>query len=171
MTRIDRAEAIARAWRRERPDLDPSSIGVVTRVWHLAKVFGDERRRLLAEKDIEPSLMNLLGTLRRSGEPYALTTRELADRDAVTPAAISQRLTRAEKKGWVTREPAGGRSVLVRLTDTGREVVDDTAGAIFDCEDDLLRALPPERRELLAELLRDLCLDLDDGSPVGQVGD
>ncbi|MCT2582887.1 MarR family winged helix-turn-helix transcriptional regulator [Actinophytocola gossypii] len=170
MSDDDRAAEIMAAWRRERPDLDPSSIGVVTRIWHLAKVFGDERRRLLASAGIEPSLMDLLGALRRGGEPYAMTTRELAEREAVTAAAISQRLTRAERKGWVSREPGGGRRVVVRLTDAGREVVDRTAGAIFDHEDGLLATLSDENRANLAGLLRELCLDLAGDVPVGHVG-
>lgn len=159
MGEYDRAAEIMAAWRRERPDLDPSSVGTVTRIWHLAKVFGTERRKLLAELDIEPALMDLLGTLRRSGSPYALTTRELAEREAVTPGAISQRLTRAEQKGWVVREPASGRQVLVRLTRAGRQVVDATAGAIFAHEDRLISVLAPDRREALAQLLKDLCLE------------
>ena len=159
------------AWERERPDLDPSSIGVVTRIWHLAKVFGLERRRLLATVGVEPSLMDLLGALRRGGEPYAMSTRELAEREAVTPAAISQRLTRAEQKGWVTREPGDGRTVLVQLTDTGREIVDSTAGAIFAHEDGLLANLSDDRRAALADLLRELCLELTTDIPVGHVGE
>jgi DNA-binding MarR family transcriptional regulator len=166
----DRAAAIMAAWERERPDLDPSSIGIVTRVWHLARVFGPERRRLLAELGIEPSLMDLLGTLRRSGPPYALTTRELAVRAAVTPAAISQRLTRAELKGWVAREPAGGRSVLVRLTEPGIAIADATAGAIFAHDDALLATMPAHRRAALAELLRGLCVDLAGDVPLTHVG-
>jgi len=158
------------AWERERPDLDPSSIGVVTRIWHLAKVFGLERRRLLATVGVEPSLMDLLGALRRGGEPYAMSTRELAEREAVTPAAISQRLARAEQKGWITREPGSGRSVLVRLTDTGREVVDSTAGAIFAHEERLLATLSDDRRAQLAELLRELCLELTADVPLDHVG-
>jgi DNA-binding MarR family transcriptional regulator len=170
MSKTDRAATIMAAWERERPDLDASSIAIVTRIWHLAKLFGAERRTLLADLDIEPALMDLLGTLRRSGSPYALTTRQLAERAAVTPAAISQRLSRAERKGWVTREPGSGRSVLVRLTDSGREVADATAEAIFAHEDSLLAGLSDGRRADLADLLRDLCVDLDADGPVGHVG-
>jgi DNA-binding MarR family transcriptional regulator len=117
-----------------------------------------------------PSLMDLLGTLRRSGKPYALTIRELAERDAVTPAAISQRLTRAERRGWVTREPASERHVLVRLTTSGQDMVDAAAGAIFAHEDRLLAFLAPDRRALLAELLKDLCLELAEDAPIDHVG-
>ena len=49
----DRSDRIMSAWQRERPDLDPSSVAVITRIWHLAKVFEDERRRLLEGEGID----------------------------------------------------------------------------------------------------------------------
>ena len=154
-TGTDRAGWIEAAWRRERPDLDPSSIAVITRIWHLAKVFADERRHLLATLEIDPALLDLLGALRRAGQPYTLTTRELAHHTLVTPAAISQRLTRAERHGWVTRTPGSGRRVLVQLTDAGRELIDHTAGRIFEREQELLASLnEAEQRQLATQLER-----------------
>lgn len=153
---VDRAQAIMNAWRRERPDLDPSSVAVITRIWQLAKVLGDDRRRLLASLDVEPALVDLLGTLRRAGDPYTLSTRELAERALVTPAAISQRLARAEQHGWVTRERVANRTVLVRLTGKGRDVIDHIAGEIFNHEDQLLCVLALDQRRELADHLERL---------------
>ncbi|MBB3664002.1 MULTISPECIES: MarR family winged helix-turn-helix transcriptional regulator [Prauserella salsuginis group] len=170
MSKPDRAAQIMAAWSRERPDLDPSSIAIVTRIWHLAHAFGIERRQLLSRQGIDPALMDLLGTLRRSGAPYALTTRQLAEFDGVTPAAISQRLTRAERQGWVSREPGEDRSVVVRLTDSGRRIVDETAGAIFAHEDRLLAVLDESERDTLAGLLHTLCLEHTGDLPVDHVG-
>lgn len=162
----DRAAAIEAAWLRERPDLDASSVRVVTRVWHLAALLSGHRRRLLHARGLDPALLDLLGTLRRAGDPWALTTRDLAERSLVTPAAISQRLTRAEQRGWVTREPAAtGRQVLVRLTDAGRETIDATAGAIFAQERDLLAGLPDAERDTLAGLLGRLIADVAGTGP------
>jgi DNA-binding MarR family transcriptional regulator len=169
-TDADRAAWIEDAWRRERPDLDPSSIAVITRIWHLAKVFGDERRRLLATLKVDPALLDLLGTLRRTGAPYALSTRELAEHTLVTPAAISQRLNRAEQQGWVTREPAPHRHVVVRLTATGRELIDDIAGRIFDRENELLAALTPAERRDLAAHLKQLVLAVAVPGPMPPLG-
>lgn len=167
----DRAGRIQEQWERERPDLDASSIGVVTRIWQLAKVFGERRRELLRSHDIEPALMDLLGTLRRSGEPYALTTRQLAERSMVTPAAISQRLSRAEKQGWVARAPGGDRTTLVTLLPAGKSKVDATAGAIFEADTHLLAALDASERDRLAALLEALGASIDPGGPLPHVGD
>lgn len=149
----DRAAMIEAQWRRERPDLDPSSIGVITRIWHLGKVFSANRRELLATLGIDTALMDLLGTLRRSGEPYRLSTRDLAEASVVSPAAISQRLTRAEQRGWVRREPGKARSVDVQLTDEGQRITDEFAGAIFVSDEAMLEGLSPEDRAELERLL------------------
>ncbi|NLG21555.1 MAG: MarR family transcriptional regulator [Actinomycetales bacterium] len=149
----DRAAMIEAQWRRERPDLDPSSIGVITRIWHLGKVFSANRRELLARLGIDTALMDLLGTLRRSGEPYRLSTRELADASVVSAAAISQRLARAEQRGWVRREPRPGRRVDVQLTEEGRRITDEFAGAIFVSDEAMLDGLSSEDRAELTRLL------------------
>ncbi len=166
----DRSERIETEWRRERPDLDPSSIGVVTRVWELAKIFGDRRRRLLAEQDVDSALMDLLGLLRRSGPPHALTTRELTERAMVSAGAISQRLTRAENRGWVRRVPGPARQVVAELTDEGRDTVDRVAGLIFAADDEALAGLSDRQRRDLAALLRRLTLTLGSGGPIPHVG-
>lgn len=97
--------------------------------------------------------MDLLGTLRRSGDPYRLSTRELADVSVVSPAAISQRLARAEERGWVRREPASARRVEVQLTEEGRRITDEFAGAIFDSDEALLGGLSELDRADLTRLL------------------
>lgn len=60
--------------------------------------------------------------------------------------------------------------MLVTLTDEGRDVVDEVAGAIFDRDDQLLAVLGPDRREALADLLRHLSVDLAGDAPVDHVG-
>src|SRR5215469_10311076 len=122
----DPVDAIAHAWQRERPGTPVESIGLVTRIWRLASLFADDRRRLLAAQGVDAALLDLLGTLRRAGPPYCLTTRDLSERTGVTPGAISQRLARAERDGYITRSPAGrpSRAVAVTLTPKGHQLVE-----------------------------------------------
>ncbi|GHA19409.1 hypothetical protein GCM10010303_32250 [Streptomyces purpurascens] len=160
----DPADAIAAAWSRERPQTPVGSIGVVTRIWQLAKHFGDDRRRVLAEAGVDPATLDLLSVLRRSGKPYTMSTRDLAVHSLVTAGAISQRVARAERDDLVTRRPAPGRSraVLVELTPAGHELVERTVDRVLAREAQLLERLGPERREALAELLRELLDDVQD---------
>jgi DNA-binding MarR family transcriptional regulator len=156
------ADAIAASWSRERPQTSVASIGVVTRIWQLAKHFGEDRGRVLAEAGVDPPTLDLLSVLRRSGPPYTMSTRDLAAHSLVTAGAISQRVARAEREKLVTRRPAPGRSraVLVELTPAGHELVERTVDRVLGREAQLLESLDPDRREQLADLLRELLADV-----------
>ncbi|HEX4222196.1 MAG TPA: MarR family transcriptional regulator [Pseudonocardiaceae bacterium] len=149
------AGEIAAAWTRERPGTPTGSIGVVTPLWRLAKLFGDDRRRVLAQADVSPATLDLLSVLRRSGPPYTLDTRELAARTLVTAGAISQRVGKAEKEGLVRRSPGTdrARAVLVSLTDAGHALVERTVDQVLTREASLLDGLTDEQREHLTQLL------------------
>lgn len=151
---------IAAAWERERPGTPVDSIGIVTPLWRLAKLFADDRRRLLAEAGVDPATLDLLSVLRRSGTPYELTTRELAARTLVTAGAISQRVARAEQAGLVTRRTADdkSRTVRVALTEAGHDLVEHTVDQVLNRESDLISSLTDNQRKRLAKQLQ-LLLD------------
>lgn len=171
----DQVDAIALAWLRERPGTSVESIGIVTRIWHAAKLFGDDRTRLLRSNDADAATLDLLSTLRRSGEPYTLTTRELAAAGMVTAGAISQRVDRAEKQGLVRRTPrTGSRAVDVTPTEAGHKTVERLVDAVLGRELELLESLDSEEREALARLLSKLLAGLQDElgtQRISQVGD
>lgn len=143
---------IAAAWQRERPGTPVSSITIVTPIWRLAKLLADDRRRVLAEAGVDGATLDLLSVLRRSGPPYTLSTREIADRTLVTAGAVSQRIARAERDDLVTRRP-DGRAVLVTLTDAGHAVVEATVDQVLGRETQLVGGLSGEQQAQLAELL------------------
>lgn len=147
------AAEIAAAWQRERPGTPVSSIEIVTPIWRLAKLLADDRRRVLAAAGVDGATLDLLSVLRRAGQPYALSTRDIADRTLVTAGAVSQRVARAERDGLVSRAAGANRSVLVTLTDAGHATVEDTVDRVLGREADLVAGLTPDQRASLAELL------------------
>jgi DNA-binding MarR family transcriptional regulator len=170
----DPVDATALAWMRERPGTPVEGIGVVTRIWRLAKLLGDDRRRTLAAAGADAATLDLLSVLRRSGPPYRLTTRELGERTRVTAGAISQRVARAEERGLVRRDRARGtRRVGVSLTPSGHALVESLVDRVLGREAELVSHLSDEQRRVLTELLRSLLDDLQDRlGPAGfsQVG-
>ena len=156
------AAEIARAWERERPGTPTDSIEIVTPLWRLAKLFADDRRRLLGELGIDPATLDLLSVLRRSGPPYELSTRELTRRTLVTAGAVSQRVGRAEQAGLVARrtEGDGSRAVIVSLTDDGHALIERTVDQVLTRESELVASLSPADRELLAGRLQHLLDDV-----------
>lgn len=171
----DPVDAVALGWLRERPGTPVEGIGIVTRVWQCAKLLGEDRRRVLADAGADPATLDLLSVLRRSGSPYRLTTRQLADRTLVSAGAISQRVTRAERSGLVTRANAaeGSRTVTVSLTSAGHQLVEGLVDRVLGREADLVSRLTPEQRSALTELLRLFLADLHaqiGPQPPSQVG-
>ncbi|HWD82492.1 MAG TPA: MarR family transcriptional regulator [Kribbella sp.] len=152
------AAEIARAWQRERPGTPTDSIEIVTPLWRLAKLFADDRRRVLADAGVDPATLDLLSVLRRAGTPYELSTRELARRTLVTAGAISQRVARAEDSGLVIRRSAadGTRAVLVALTKAGHDLIERTVDQVLTRESELVASLSPGDRAQLASQLQQL---------------
>jgi DNA-binding MarR family transcriptional regulator len=158
------AAEIATAWQRERPGVPVSSIEIVTPIWRLAKLLADDRRRVLQDCGIDPATLDLLSVLRRSGPPYRLSTREIAQRALVTAGAVSQRVSRAEREHLVERAAAGdgSRSVLVTLTAAGHALVERSVDQVLGREAQLVRGLRPDERAVLVELLDRLLRDVAD---------
>ncbi|MFD8733364.1 MarR family winged helix-turn-helix transcriptional regulator [Streptomyces sp. NPDC059618] len=156
------AAEIAAAWQRERPGTPTQSIEIVTPIWWLAKLFADDRSRVLREAGIDAATLDLLSVLRRSGPPYTLSTRELACRTRVTAGAISQRVARAERGGLVQRAPGttGRRTVLVTLTAEGHALIERSVDTVLGREATLVDCLSKRERALLTGLLDKLMADV-----------
>jgi DNA-binding MarR family transcriptional regulator len=158
----DAVDEIAQQWARERPAMPIDSIGVVARILRIAKLLMDERRRTLAELNVDHATFDLLATLLRTGHPYRLTPTELADASLISGGAITQRVARAESAGLVRtdRTDSGRRTVTVSLTPRGRQAIERDVEALIGREHDLVGHLPDADRDQLADLLRRLLAGL-----------
>src|SRR6476660_170527 len=162
----DQVGRIIEAWQRERPDVDVSSIGIITPVWRLGSIVMDNRARVLAAHGIEQSHLDVLTTLRRSGTPFRLTAGELSRRCRVTPGATTQRVQAMETLGLVARvrEEPDRRTVFVQLTQDGSSRLDDIIADVMAGDDALLAGLEPAQRTTLEELLRTWLRTLETGA-------
>ncbi|MDT7725915.1 MAG: hypothetical protein QOI21_2491 [Actinomycetota bacterium] len=153
-------------WRVVRPDIDPAPMGVVGRIQRASRILERELRTHFATHDLQLWEFDVLGTLRRAGPPYRLTTGALVEASMVTSGAITNRIDRLVARELVTREtdPANRRSVLVTLADRGRELIDEIIVDHVELEAKLLNVLSSSEQEQLAGLLRKLLIGLGDGS-------
>ncbi|WP_433891489.1 MarR family winged helix-turn-helix transcriptional regulator [Streptomyces sp. CA-111067] len=153
---------IAAAWQRESPGTPTESIEIVTPIFRLAKLFTDDRARALHAAGIDAATLDLLSVIRRSGPPYALTTREIGRRTLVTAGAVSQRVARAERDGLVTRAaaPTGRRAVLVSLTPAGHALIERSVDGVLSREAALVTSLTEDERHTLIALLGKLSADV-----------
>ncbi|AJX31323.1 MarR family winged helix-turn-helix transcriptional regulator [Burkholderia oklahomensis] len=153
---MDRAAHAVEQWRRERPDLDASSMIVLGRLQEAALVISRDRLNpLFARYGLQPGEFDVLATLRRSGAPYALTPTALYDAAMISSGSMTNRIDRIEKAGWVERRPnpADGRGTLVALTPAGLALIDDVVVAHVDNQRRVLSSLSDAERRQLAKLL------------------
>ena len=162
MADSDGVDLILKQWRRERPDLDASPIGVIGRISRLARELEQRLEPVYAEQGLEPGWYDVLATLRRSGAPYRLRPSEFTGALMLTSSGTTKRLDRLEQAGLITRtpDPHDRRGTLITLTDAGRELVDKATAAHLANEHRLLAALTGAERDRLADLLRKLLLGL-----------
>jgi DNA-binding MarR family transcriptional regulator len=161
MAEPDGVDRIIEQWARERPDLDTTAMAVFGRIYRLAKVSGDGVERAYAAYGIGRPEFDVLATLRRAGPPFRLSPGALAASMMLSSGGTTARLDRLEKAGLVTRVPSATdrRSVLVRLTGRGREVIDEAVAAGLAEQTRLLSHMAPDRVRQLATLLREALND------------
>ena len=158
----DGVDLILEQWRRERPDLDCSPMGIVGRISQLQREVYLAQRATFARHGLDVPSFDVLAALRRAGPPYQLTPTELMQTALVTSGAITQRLDRLEERGLITRERSrdDGRAVVVSLTAAGRGALDTALPDHLETERKLLNGLSDDDREQLAGLLRRLLVSL-----------
>src|ERR687883_806377 len=161
----DRVDDVIDAWRRERPDIDVSSIAVLTRALLIGRQLQKARDRALRELGTDTPTLEVLATLRRAGAPYRLRTNEIESATSVTAGAISQRLDRLEARGFVRRRRDDGdkRVIHVSLTKKGRKLIDDVVAGLMAREERLLAPFDEGERQTLERLLTHWLRWFEDG--------
>jgi DNA-binding MarR family transcriptional regulator len=154
----DAVDRILGQWRRERPEVadDLWPMGLVGRIQRLDRVLERELKAFYAQRDLELWEADVLLTLRRAGEPYALTPGALLKASMITSGAMTNRIDRLEAKGLVQRSPGADdrRSVRVQLTPRAHELIDGFFADHIANEARLFTGLTTGEREQLTTLLR-----------------
>ena len=162
----DAVDAVIAAWGRERPELDARPLGLVGRISRVSRLLDKELKEFFAGHGLEFWEFDVLATLRRSGPPYELSAGALLKTAMVTSGAITNRVDRMEAKGLLerVRDPGDRRSVRIRLTGAGRDLVDRLLPLHLANEERILAVLASDDREGLTALLRTLAIGLGDTS-------
>ena len=116
------------AWEAQRPDLAPLLLGLRARLLALGARLSHDNHRLARTVGLSGSELRVLFTLRRVGPPYALRPTDLFEALIVPSGTMTRQIDRLERMGMVDRndDPEDRRGSIVRLTDRGLRVADDT---------------------------------------------
>lgn len=148
---MDAVDTIVAQWRRERPDLDVASMATIGRLKRCAALLQRRLDATFAEFGMGAWEFDVLATLRRSGAPYCLAPTALFSAMMITSGTMTHRLQRLEASALVERvpNPADARSLLVRLTPAGLELIERAVAAHVDNEREILSPLNPAELALL----------------------
>lgn len=151
----DHVEVILSQWRKERPDIDPSPMGIFGRMLRLNKYAQQKLEANFKRYGLLGGTFDLLATLRRNGEPFTLNPNQLQSEMMLSSGATTHRIDLLEKRGLIERlpDPEDRRGTLVRLTPEGKKLIDGAVRAHVELEDELLTGLTEKQRQELAELL------------------
>lgn len=163
---LDSVDQILADWAVQRPDLDFSPVGVVTRLERVRMHLEAGLLQVFSEYELTPADFRVIVALRRSGQPCRLPQARLMTQLALTSGTVSVRIDRLVRRGVVVREadPADKRGQLVRLTTEGLRLFDQIAPAHLANEDRLLSALTDSERTTLRDLLRKLLVSFESGA-------
>ena len=168
---MDQVDRILAQWRRERPDLDTGPMGLLGRLNRLAGHVAEAQARVFRDHGVSAAGFDVLATLRRSGEPYALTPSALIAWTMVTSGTMTNRLDRLEQDGLVERRlnPQDGRGWLVALTPTGFALIDRLVAAHVANQHRLLEGLSPALQADLDAALKAWLALYETDAPAGDV--
>ena len=157
-TEHDEVDRIVGAWVTQRPDLDFSPLEVLSRVDRLSRHLDRARREAFRRSDLEPWEWDVLSALRRAGEPYQLSPKQLLQQTLVSSGTMTNRIDRLVGRRLVRREadPDDARRTRIALTDEGAKVVRGFRGQRREHLSQALEGFTPEERSELARLLTKL---------------
>ena len=164
---MDRIPRISAQWQRERPDIDHEAMAIIGRLSRLARHLGREMEACFSTHGLNAASFDVLATLRRSGAPFRLSPGDLMASTMVTSGTMTHRIDRLVQKGLVARigNPDDARSVLISLTDKGRDIIDAALTDHTANQSRLVAGLAPDQRQALNALLAAFLAGFDAPGP------
>ncbi len=152
---LDDIDRVIGFWKEENPQLDVTTKAVAMRLRRASQHLERAVRSNLGESGVDEYWeLEVLLTLRRAPD-FRVNAGELGRECQVTSGAITNRISRLEKRGWVRRDvdPDDRRQVLVSLTAAGLAQADHIIAMKTQAE---RWAFDGVDRELLKRIGRDL---------------
>lgn len=137
----------------QHPEADITATELAINVIYTAELLGRQADQALRPFGLSRGSHNVLQILGGATEP--LTPTEVTARLTVTSATVTGLLDTLEVRGLARRcrHPSDRRSVLVEITDEGRQLLDELVPQLIEYEKCWAAGLGPSEREQLVRLL------------------
>lgn len=151
----DDIDVITSQWQHIGLEADFASLQIVARILRLGKTLDNQLSKLHANFDLKQGEFDVLAALKRCGD-IALTPSQLHQSMLLSSGAMTSRLDRLEKKQLIVRKHCqqDRRSIKVKLTAKGRDLINQVYPAHFRHIDNLLSAVSDQDKTQLTQLLR-----------------
>lgn len=155
---FDDVDEILANWHQQRPDLDPTAMGVFGRLLRLSTLSQIDLATMLDEHELTIPSFDVLANLRRSEPPHSKTPSDLAASSMMSTGGMTFRIDRLEQQGLVRRirSEHDRRVVHVQLTPAGLELMDDLIARHMARKTELLSGLSATEVTTLTKLLAKL---------------
>jgi DNA-binding MarR family transcriptional regulator len=157
----DTVTAVVRQWQATRPDINTAPMEIIGRINRCAALLQQAEDAPLRHAGLTRPEFDLLGALRRTGRE--LTPGDLARETFSSGAAVTKRLKQLQERELVERrtDTRDRRVAYLRLTESGRDLVDAVLPGQLAYEASALSGLTPERADALSGLLTELLAQLE----------
>ena len=152
-----------RTWSEQRRDLDFASMSLSLKLNSIVRAVSDEIAQQIDDLGINLGEFDVLATLRRHGRGAKLTPKEISAATFVTPSGLTNRLSRLEKMGLISRQadPNDGRGALIKITPAGKRVADRGIEIVVAIEDRYMNDLSTQMKKGLDQSMTRLIKTLD----------
>jgi DNA-binding MarR family transcriptional regulator len=159
----DWTDALLDRWAAVRPRQDMDPYQVTARISRIGLHIARQQEEAFGRFGLNRGEVGVLGALRIAGPKQQLSPTRLFKGLMLSSAGITSRLDRLERRGYVKRRrhPDDRRGVLVELTDSGRDVLDQAVRANTGREKELVGSLTKREQTALAGLLKKLLAGLE----------
>jgi len=156
----DSVDRIIQAWAERDPRLDASPLEVAGRLLLCAAHLESAILAALQPFGLSFGDFDVLNTLRRRGDDEGTKPGQLARSSLITSGAMTSRLDRLEQAGLIERkpDPTDRRGVLVRLTEQGERLAEESLHAVIAADEHFLEPLSRRQRHSVASALKQLLL-------------
>ena len=151
-------------WSEQRPDINFASMELSLKLNSIVRAVSDEIAQQIDDLGINLGEFDVLATLRRHGRGAKLTPKEISAATFVTPSGLTNRLSRLEKMGLISRQsdPADGRGALIKITAAGKRVADRGIEIVVATQDRYMNDLSTQMKKGLDQSMTRVIKTLDE---------